>query len=156
MGIRSTLKKMILPIVGGGAAKPPADSRPRPAQSAAPAQEEDDDQSPRGAATVETYLNETVKNNKIVLFMKGSPQSPQCGFSANAAGLLRTYNRPFHHVNVLADPEVREGVKKLTAWPTIPQIFIDGEFVGGADILTELHNSGELKEMLDKAFTAQA
>ena len=120
MGIRSTLKKMILPIVGGGAAKPPADSRPRPAQSAAPAQEEDDDQSPRGAATVETY------------------------------------NRPFHHVNVLADPEVREGVKKLTAWPTIPQIFIDGEFVGGADILTELHNSGELKEMLDKAFTAQA
>ncbi|MCK6525126.1 monothiol glutaredoxin, Grx4 family [Myxococcota bacterium] len=88
--------------------------------------------------------------------MKGSPQSPQCGFSANAAGLLRTYNRPFHHVNVLADPEVREGVKKLTSWPTIPQIFIDGEFVGGADILTELHNSGELKEMLDKAYTAEA
>ena len=147
MGIRSTLKKMILPIVGGGAAKPPADARPRPPSSAAPA---------RDAAPVDAYLNETVKNHKIVLFMKGSPQSPQCGFSANAAGLLRTYNRPFHHVNVLADPEVREGVKKLTAWPTIPQIFIDGEFVGGADILTELHNSGELKEMLDKAFTAQA
>ena len=156
MGIRSTLKKMILPIVGGGAAKPPADARPRPPSSVAPAHEEDDDQSPRGAAPVDAYLNETVKNHKIVLFMKGSPQSPQCGFSANAAGLLRTYNRPFHHVNVLADPEVREGVKKLTAWPTIPQIFIDGEFVGGADILTELHNSGELKEMLDKAFTAQA
>lgn len=156
MGIRSTLKKMILPIVGGGAAKPPAESRPRPTASAAPAPEEDDEQSPRGAASVETYLNETVKAHKVVLFMKGSPQSPQCGFSANAAGLLRTYNRPFHHVNVLADPEVREGVKKLTSWPTIPQIFIDGEFVGGSDILTELHNSGELKEMLDKAFAAEA
>jgi monothiol glutaredoxin len=84
-----------------------------------------------------------------VLFMKGSPTAPQCGFSASAAGILQGYGKPFAHVNVLADPDIREGVKSYTNWPTIPQVFIKGEFVGGADILRQLHDSGELKTMIE-------
>jgi monothiol glutaredoxin len=99
---------------------------------------------------VAAFIEETVKGNGIVLFMKGSPTAPQCGFSAGAAGILSSYGKPFAHVNVLADPDVREGVKEFTNWPTIPQIFVGGEFIGGADILKQLHDNGELKDMIAK------
>ena len=99
------------------------------------------------------FVDDTVKKNPIVIFMKGSPVAPQCGFSAGAVGILGEYGAPFAHVNVLADPEVREAVKAYSSWPTIPQIFIGGEFVGGADILKQLHASGELKAMIAQATT---
>jgi monothiol glutaredoxin len=107
--------------------------------------------SPRGGKSVQQYIEETVKGNPIVLFMKGSPLAPQCGFSAGSAGILHGYGKTFAHVDVLADPEVREGVKQYTSWPTIPQVFIGGEFVGGADILRQLHDSGELRALIEKA-----
>jgi monothiol glutaredoxin len=98
-------------------------------------------------------VDEIIKNNAVVIFMKGSPTAPQCGFSAGASGILNGYGKPYAHVNVLADPEVREGVKSYSSWPTIPQVFIGGEFVGGADILKQLHESGELKTLIEQANT---
>ncbi|MBI3892237.1 MAG: Grx4 family monothiol glutaredoxin, partial [Candidatus Wallbacteria bacterium] len=80
--------------------------------------------------------------------MKGTAMAPMCGFSAQVAGIFQSLNVKFHDVNVLADPEIREGIKEYTSWPTIPQIFIDGKFVGGCDILTELHQKGELAKMV--------
>ena len=96
---------------------------------------------------------ETIKNqvtgHKVVLYMKGSPDFPQCGFSANAIKILQAcgVNEPFT-VNVLEDPEIRQGIKQYANWPTIPQLYINGEFVGGSDIMIEMHQSGELKKML--------
>ena len=84
----------------------------------------------------------------VVLFMKGTPMQPLCGFSANAAGILSTYKVGFQHVDVIADYDVREGIKDFSQWPTLPQIYIDGEFVGGSDILSEMHQDGSLSEML--------
>jgi monothiol glutaredoxin len=83
--------------------------------------------------------------------MKGSPNSPQCGFSANAAGILKSYGSDWHHVNVIADPEVRQGIKDFSNWPTIPQIYIGGEFIGGSDILMQMHQAGELGELIEAA-----
>lgn len=98
-------------------------------------------------------VQETIKNqvtsHKVVLYMKGSPDFPQCGFSANAIKILRDcgVNEPFT-VNVLEDPEIRQGIKQYANWPTIPQLYINGEFVGGSDIMIEMHQSGELQKML--------
>ncbi len=98
-------------------------------------------------------VQETIKNqvtsHKVVLYMKGSPDFPQCGFSANAVKILRDcgVNDPFT-VNVLEDPEIRQGIKQYANWPTIPQLYINGEFVGGSDIMIEMHQSGELQKML--------
>ncbi len=94
------------------------------------------------------YIEELVKSNAVVLFMKGSPEAPSCGFSATAAGILKSYGKPFAHFDVLSDGDVREGVKQFSNWPTLPQVFVGGEFVGGADILKQLHESGELRGML--------
>ncbi len=100
-------------------------------------------------------INETIKSqleeNPIILYMKGSPQAPQCGFSARAASVLQSYNIPFHSVNILADPEKRQAIKEFSEWPTIPQIYVGGEFLGGSDILWEMHENGELKAELEKA-----
>lgn len=153
MGIRSSLKKLVLPILGQDRSPAPAAARPARPAPAAP-DEEDDGASPRGQTPVKDYIEGLLQQHKVVLFMKGLPSAPQCGFSASAAGILSSYGRPFHGVNVLADPEVREGVKQFTSWPTIPQVFINGEFVGGADILTEMHNNGELRQALDEAYGA--
>ena len=96
---------------------------------------------------------ETIKNqvtsHKVVLYMKGSPDFPQCGFSANTINILRAcgVNEMFT-VNVLEEPEIRQGIKQYANWPTIPQLYVDGEFVGGSDIVTELYQSGELQKML--------
>lgn len=95
-------------------------------------------------------IEDTIKKNKIVLFMKGNPSMPQCGFSAATVRCLQDLNVPFESVDVLSDPEVREEVKAFSNWPTIPQVYIGGEFVGGCDIVRELHSTGELKKMVDK------
>lgn len=100
---------------------------------------------------VEATIEDDIKGNKVFVYMKGVPEAPMCGFSAMACRILNAYGVPYGSRNVLADPEVREGIKQYTAWPTIPQIFIAGEFVGGSDILLSMHQSGELTEALDKA-----
>lgn len=96
---------------------------------------------------------ETIKNqvtsHKVVLYMKGSPNAPQCGFSANAINILRScgVNDPFT-VNVLENPEIRQGIKEFANWPTIPQLYVNGEFVGGSDIMAEMYHNGELQKVL--------
>jgi monothiol glutaredoxin len=92
-------------------------------------------------------FDQEVRSHKIVLFMKGNALFPQCGFSARALQLLQQYGQ-VHTVDVLADPEVRQGIKDYTKWPTIPQVFINGEFVGGSDILMEMEQSGDLKNLI--------
>lgn len=94
-------------------------------------------------------IEQLVKGNDVVLFMKGTPMFPQCGFSARATGILQQCGVKFAHFNVLEDGEVREGIKAYSQWPTIPQLYIRGEFVGGSDIMMELFTSGELKQKLD-------
>lgn len=148
MGLIERIKRR-LPIAGSSA--PP----PRPAAPAQPRTYVEREAPPppasaRGEKPVAEYIDEVIKGNAVVLFMKGNPGAPLCGFSANAAGILASYGK-LHTVDVIADPEVREGVKQYTSWPTIPQVFVGGEFVGGADILTQLHQSGELKDLIAKA-----
>ena len=91
-----------------------------------------------------------VKSNPVVLFMKGTPVFPQCGFSARVVQVLSHLGVPFKGVNVLEDMEIRDGIKAYSNWPTIPQLYVNGEFVGGSDIVGEMHESGELKTLLDK------
>lgn len=98
--------------------------------------------------TMHDKIDELVKNNKIVLFMKGTKDFPQCGFSGQVVHLLSQVGADFKDVNVLEDPDLRQGIKDYTQWPTIPQLYINGEFVGGCDIVTELFQSGELEEMI--------
>lgn len=105
------------------------------------------------ADEVLTQIEEKVKRNKVMLYMKGTPEFPQCGFSAHTVEILKSYGVPFASEDVLADPAVRDGVKRYSKWPTIPQIYIDGKFVGGCDILHELHERGELESMLKSAFS---
>jgi len=93
-------------------------------------------------------IEKDIKNNKIVIFMKGTIDQPMCGFSGRAVQILQSYGTPVKGHNVLASEELRQGIKEFTNWPTIPQIFINGEFVGGADIIAEMHENGELKELL--------
>jgi monothiol glutaredoxin len=94
-------------------------------------------------------IRQTVQGSKVVLFMKGSPQFPQCGFSAKAVQILKACGvNDMTTVDVLQDPEVRQGIKEYANWPTIPQLYINGEFVGGSDIMHEMYDSGELKQML--------
>ena len=97
---------------------------------------------------IEERIKETVSSNKIVLFMKGTPQFPQCGFSSRAVQILEACGAEFAAVNVLSDMDVREGIKKFSSWPTIPQLYIDGEFIGGSDILMTMYQNGELQEKL--------
>ena len=92
-----------------------------------------------------------IESNAIILFMKGTKQMPMCGFSATVVNLLNSYEVQFADVNVLEDPEIRAKLSEYSNWPTIPQLFVNGTLVGGCDIAMELHNSGELKGILDKA-----
>lgn len=98
--------------------------------------------------TIKKRIEKDVKGNKVMLYMKGTPDQPQCGFSARAVDILREYNVPFHSFNILEDEAIRQGVKEYADWPTIPQLYINGEFIGGCDIMTELHENGELKKIL--------
>ncbi|MXS86233.1 Grx4 family monothiol glutaredoxin [Nitrosomonas sp. HPC101] len=96
-------------------------------------------------------IEQQVSTHPVVLYMKGTPQQPQCGFSANAIQILNACGvEDFFAVNVLADPEIRQGIKDYSSWPTIPQLYVNGEFVGGSDIMTEMFQNGELKKLLEK------
>ena len=91
-----------------------------------------------------------IQNNDIILYMKGTPESPKCGFSAQVIKILSIFDLPFTSVDVLENPDIRETLPTIANWPTFPQLYIKGEFIGGCDIVTELYQSGELKIMLQK------
>ena len=93
-------------------------------------------------------IEQLLKDNKVVLFMKGSPEMPQCGFSARATAILNELDTAFHSVDVLQDPEIRQGIKDYGQWPTIPQLYVNQELVGGSDIMMEMFETGELKDAL--------
>ena len=97
-----------------------------------------------------TRISETVSANDVVLYMKGTKDMPQCGFSSRVAGVLTYMGVDFTDVNVLADEEIRQGIKDYSDWPTIPQLYVKGEFVGGCDIITEMTLSGELDTLFDE------
>jgi len=93
-------------------------------------------------------IADIVKQNEVVLFMKGTALFPQCGFSSRAIAILDRLGSPYETVDVLQDPEIRQGIKEFSEWPTIPQLYIKGEFVGGSDIMMEMFESGELQQLL--------
>jgi monothiol glutaredoxin len=99
--------------------------------------------------SVQDTIREQVKSHRVVLYMKGTPQFPQCGFSAAVVEILKRCGvRDYFAVNVLADPEIRQGIKDYANWPTIPQLYVDGEFVGGCDIVREMYEAGELQQVV--------
>jgi monothiol glutaredoxin len=93
-------------------------------------------------------ISEAIRENEVILFMKGTPDQPMCGFSARTAGALQSIGKPFAAVDVLPDPRIRQELSALSEWPTIPQLFVKGELVGGCDIVTEMYETGELHEAL--------
>jgi monothiol glutaredoxin len=99
-------------------------------------------------SNAQKVIETMVKDNEVVLFMKGTSSMPQCGFSSKVCGIFNYIDVKYKDVNVLADEEIREGIKKFSDWPTIPQLYVKGEFVGGCDIIVEMTLSGELEELL--------
>jgi monothiol glutaredoxin len=93
-------------------------------------------------------ITEAIAEHKVILFMKGTPEAPACGFSARTVGMLQSLDVPFAAVDILPDPRIRQELSALSQWPTIPQLFVDGELIGGCDIVTEMYESGELAEAL--------
>ena len=157
MGIRSKAKKIkqLLPIVGAGGnvrSTAPNESAPKPPERrVAPPEPPAAPNTPRGNDDPAEFIDGWIKQHPVVLFMKGSPAMPQCGFSANAAAILGGYETEIAHIDVISDPEVRQGVKEYSNWPTIPQIYVGGEFLGGSDILMQMHENGELAELIEAA-----
>ena len=100
---------------------------------------------------VNSRIEEQLKSHDILLYMKGTPDFPQCGFSAQAVAALRAVNADFSTFNILEDPEIREGLKAYSNWPTFPQLYVDSELIGGCDILIEMYHSGELKTVVETA-----
>jgi monothiol glutaredoxin len=125
----------------------PARSRMQPARS-----ESRSEKTTRGypPMSAEDTIKQTVTENDVVLFMKGTKMMPQCGFSSRVAGVLNFMGVEFQDVNVLADEEIRQGIKDYSDWPTIPQLYVKGEFVGGCDIITEMTLSGELDTLFEQ------
>lgn len=155
MGIRKKIIKK-LPIFGRGQAQAAQQSMsPSASSSDAPVTFEPPKPShPRGEVSPSEFIEQMIRDNNVVLFMKGSPSQPLCGFSANAAGLLSATGHPFAHVDVIIDFEVREAIKQFSQWPTLPQVYIAGEFVGGSDIVRQMSDDGSLQEMVDGAFSS--
>lgn len=100
------------------------------------------------SSPVADRIEKEINSSKVVLFVKGTPAAPQCGFSASTMELFKKLNVPFHSVDVIADPEIRMNLPAISQWPTFPQIFIGGKLVGGCDIVHEMYESGELQELL--------
>lgn len=98
---------------------------------------------------IRTAIADAIASNHVILFMKGTPDQPACGFSARTSAALKALDAPFAAVDILPDPRIRQELSALSNWPTIPQLFVDGELIGGADIITELYESGELAEVLN-------
>ena len=158
MGILKRIKKR-LPIVGGS-----GPSRPTPRPSAAytpkaaapePVAPQAPPPPPKSAEEVKAEIDADVKDHKVLLYMKGTPAAPQCGFSAAVADILQRTNVPFETRDVIANYELRQGVKDFTDWPTLPQLFINHEFVGGCDIVREMEQNGELAQMLAETTGAE-
>jgi len=105
--------------------------------------------------SIQDRIRETVEGNDVVLFMKGTPLFPQCGFSSRAVAILDHLNVPYASRDVLQDPELRQGIKEYSSWPTVPQLYVKGEFVGGSDIMMEMFEAGELQAMLDEKGVAR-
>jgi monothiol glutaredoxin len=103
---------------------------------------------------IQERIDNLVTQNKIMVFMKGNKLMPQCGFSNNVVQILNTLGVPFETVDVLADSDIRQGIKEYSTWPTIPQVYVNGQFVGGSDILIELYQSGELQQMVEVALAS--
>ncbi|MFZ2314144.1 MAG: Grx4 family monothiol glutaredoxin [Gammaproteobacteria bacterium] len=99
--------------------------------------------------SIQEKIQQQITDNAIVLFMKGNAEMPMCGFSARAVNILKSCGAPFATVDVLQDEEIRQGIKVFSNWPTIPQLYIGGEFVGGSDILAEMYEAGELQQMIE-------
>jgi|TARA_R110001592_G_scaffold241426_3_gene501837 monothiol glutaredoxin len=97
---------------------------------------------------VKQQLEQMISENNIILFMKGNPHQPQCGFSARVVEVLKEYQIEFSYMDILQDPEIRATLPSVSDWPTFPQLFVKGELIGGCDIITEMHSAGELKEVL--------
>ena len=104
---------------------------------------------------VNERIKKQLESSPVLLYMKGTPDFPQCGFSAKTVSVLRAAGAKFAYINIFEDPEIREGLKVYSSWPTFPQLYVNGELVGGCDIAVELYESGELKQMLDEATAAQ-
>ncbi|MDG2307321.1 MAG: Grx4 family monothiol glutaredoxin [Candidatus Binatia bacterium] len=96
-------------------------------------------------------IQKTIDDNRVVIYMKGTPTFPMCGFSAATIEIFNEIGVPYETVDVLTDPEIREGIKRFSEWPTIPQVYVKGEFVGGCDIIREMHESGELAPLVQQA-----
>ena len=101
-------------------------------------------------ATVQDRIQQEITDTPVVLFMKGSPVFPQCGFSAAVVQMLSQLGVKFKGVDVLSDPQIRQGIKEFSSWPTIPQLYVKGEFIGGCDIVREMYETGELKEVFEQ------
>ena len=97
---------------------------------------------------VNDRIEEQLGNNQVLLYMKGTPDFPQCGFSGQAVAALNAVGKPFSYVNIFEDQEIREGLKVYSNWPTFPQLYVDGELIGGSDIIVEMYHSGELHKLL--------
>lgn len=97
---------------------------------------------------LKNQIEKDIKDNKVVIYMKGTAESPMCGFSARAVQILQSYHVPIKDLNVLSHEGLRQGIKEFTNWPTLPQIFINGQFIGGCDLISEMHENGELANLL--------
>ncbi len=97
---------------------------------------------------VNARIEEQLESNQVMLYMKGSPDFPQCGFSGQTVAALKAIGKPFAYVNIFEDPEIREGLKQYSKWPTFPQLYVKGELIGGCDIVMEMFESGELQKLL--------
>ncbi|XGB43123.1 MAG: Grx4 family monothiol glutaredoxin [Nodosilinea sp. LVE1205-7] len=105
-------------------------------------------------ASVQQRIDQLIKTNKVMVFMKGTKLMPQCGFSNNVVQILNFLGAPFETFDVLADPDIRQGIKDYSNWPTIPQVYLNGQFLGGSDILIELYQNGQLQEMIQVALAS--
>lgn len=156
MGILKRIKNR-LPIVGSSrpsqpAQRPSAGYQSRGSMKASPSVPQEPlppPPPPKSEEEVQAEIDADVKAHKVVLFMKGTPAAPQCGFSAAVADILQRAGVPFETRDVISNYELRQGVKTYTDWPTLPQVFINHEFVGGCDIVREMEQSGELKQLLE-------
>jgi monothiol glutaredoxin len=99
-------------------------------------------------------IEDLIQQNKIMVFMKGNKLMPQCGFSNNVVQILNMLGAPYETIDVLADPDIRNGIKEFSNWPTIPQVYVNGEFLGGSDIMIELYQKGELQQMVEVALAS--
>ena len=103
---------------------------------------------------INTRIEEQLQSHDVLLYMKGTPDFPQCGFSGQAVAALNAIGKPYSYVNIFEDPEIREGLKVYSNWPTFPQLYVKGELIGGSDIVVEMYNSGELQTLLDETADA--